>query len=139
MLLKNERALERWLKFEYQNLNKNLVTQQVRIAELLKMDSPKALTRDGEEYQFDTITLQKFGKNIPKQYHSQLKLPIYFYRDLRVKDSCYITDNIAVSALKHTNDLDPMYRFHEDKLWLSRPIAREIANKYPTLFQFVIY
>ena len=139
MILDSERALERWLKFEFHNLNKNIVTQQVSIAELLKMEIPKTSTRTGEDYQFDTTSLQKLGSAIPKIFHSDLKLPIYFYKDLRVKDSCFITDQTAVKVLHHTNDLDPMYGFRDDKLWLSRPIAHDIANRYPTLFQFVIY
>jgi uncharacterized protein (UPF0216 family) len=139
MILDNERVLERWLKIEFHNLNKNIVTRQVPIAELLKMEIPKTPTRTGEDYRFDTTSLQKLGSAIPKLIHSDLKLPIYFYKDLRVKDSCFITDQTAVKALRHTNDLDPKYGFRDDKLWLSRPIAHDIANKYPTLFQFVIY
>jgi len=139
MLLNNERALKKWLKFEYQNMNKNLVTQQIAIADLLKMDTPKALTRTGEEYRFDAPTLKRFGKTVPQIYHQQLKLPIYFYRDLRVRDSCFITDEIAVKVLKHTNDLDNMYSFQDDRLWLSRPLAHDIVKKYPTMFQFIVY
>lgn len=139
MLLDNERALKKWLKFEYQNMNMNLVTQQVAIADLLKMDTPKALTRTGEEYQFDAPTLKKFSKAVPRVYHWQLKLPIYFYRDLRVRDSCFITDEIAVKVLQHTNDLDAMYSFQNDRLWLSRPLAYDIVKKYPTIFQFIVY
>lgn len=139
MILDNERALKKWLKFEFQNLNKNIVTRQVSIAELLKMEDPKTATRGGEEYHFDAKALQKFSSKIPKLYHSDLRLPIYFYKDLRVKDSCFLTDHIAVKVLHHTQDLDPMYDFTDDKLWLSRPIAHDIANKYPTLFQFVVY
>ncbi len=139
MLLNNERAFEKWLKFEYHNINKNLVIQKVSIADLLEMENPKVLTKEGEEYTFNIASLQKLGKAIPAYYHRQLKLPITFYKDLRVKDSCFITDDIAIKALQQSNDLDQLYRPKDDKVWLSRPLAHEIANKYPTLVQFVIY
>ena len=70
MILDSERALERWLKFEFHNLNKNIVTQQVPIAKLLKMEIPKTSTGTGEDYQFDTASLQKLSSNIPKIFHS---------------------------------------------------------------------
>jgi len=139
MILDSERALEKWLRYEFHNLNKNIVTRQVSIAELLKMEEPITSTRAGEEYRFDAGALQKFSSAIPKLYHSDLRLPIYFYQDLRVKDSCFLTDRTAVKVLHYTRDLDPMYDFTDDKLWLSRPIAHDIANKYTTLFQFVVY
>ena len=43
MLLKNERAMEKWLKFEFLDLNKNLVNRQIPIADLLKMETPMTM------------------------------------------------------------------------------------------------
>ena len=139
MLLGNERAFEKWLKSEYHNLNKDLVTKKASLADLLKMDEPHTLTRAGNEYQFDIDALKKLGAAIPKLYHRRLELPISFYRDTRVSDSCIIAEKIVAAALQASNDLDPLYNFSKDKLWLSRPLATEIYNKYPTLFQFVVY
>jgi uncharacterized protein (UPF0216 family) len=139
MVLESESAMERWLKFEFHNLNKNIVKNQVRLSDLIKMEKPKTETRDGNEYLFDNLALKKFSEDIPLIYHNQLRLPIFFYKDLRVKDSCFLIDEIAVSVLKHTNDLEFCYKFTDGKLWLSRPIAFDITRKYPTLFQFVIY
>lgn len=139
MLLDHERSLEKWLKFEYHALNKNLVTQKVVFSELLKIDSPKAYTKAGDEYKFNLDSLNKFSKAVPLQYHRKLRLPIYFYRDLRVKDSCFLSDDLIVKVLKHTKDLDSMYKLQDDNIWLSLPLAHEIANNYPTLFQFVVF
>lgn len=131
--------MEKWLKFEFQNLNKNLVKKQILLADLLRMDVPKTVTRDGEKYFFDITSLERFSKAIPAIYQRKLLLPILFYKDLRVKDSCFLSDDIAIKALQKTNDLDPLYQTSENKFWMSRPIAHDIARKYPTLFQFVIY
>ena len=139
MILKNDGALERWLKLEYHNLNKNVVNRQVSLAELLKMSKPETTTRGGEAYKFDPDALKKLGAVLPQVNHKKLSLPILFYRDLRVKDSCFIADRIAFAALQCTGDLDTMYEFRNDKVWLSRPLALEIANRYPTLFQFIVY
>jgi uncharacterized protein (UPF0216 family) len=139
MLFNNESAMERWLKFEYGNINKNLVTNQKILAELLKMDDPVALTKDDETYQFDSDALMNFSREVPKIYHKRLKLPIIFYKDMRVKDSCFMVDELAVKVLKHTNNLDSMYRFQDGRLWVSKPIAHDIAKEYPTLIQFIVY
>ncbi len=139
MLLENERALHKWISRECKNLNKNLVTEQLTLSKLLKMKEPKTLTKTGDEYLFDLSTLQKLSQATPVMFHNRLKLPIYFYNDLRVKDSCFLVDEVAAKVLKSTNDLDSMYDFLNDKLWVSKPIANDIAIKYPTLIQFVIY
>jgi uncharacterized protein (UPF0216 family) len=139
MVFNSESAMERWLKIEFHSLNRNLVKQQIPIDKLLKMEIPKTVTRGGEDYMFDSQTLRMFSNSIPQIYHRRLQLPIYFYRDLRVKDSCFLSDEVAVKALKHTKDLEFGYNFSDGKLWLSRPIAFDISRKYPTLFQFVIY
>jgi len=139
MLLNNEGAMEKWLKVEFHNINKNIVKKQVTVAELLNMDKPKTETRSGEVYLFDFEALSDFSSMVPILYHRRLRLPIYFYKDLRVKDSCFLTDEVAGLALQKTKDLDSVYKFNEGKLWLSRPLAWEISRKYPTLFQFVVY
>jgi uncharacterized protein (UPF0216 family) len=139
MLLKNDRALMRWLKFEASNINSNLVSRQVAISDLLKMDKPKTLTKTGEEYLFDIEVLQNFNNTISILNQRRLKLPVFIYKDLRVRDSCFISDKTAFSALLETKDLDPMYKFEDDKVWFSRVIGHDIARKYPTLFQFVVF
>lgn len=139
MLLNNDGVMEKWLKMEFQNINKNIVKTQVTIAELLKMEVPKTNTRSGEDYLFDIEALSDFSSMVPILYHRRLRLPIYFYKDLRVKDSCFLTDEVAGLALQKTKDLDAVYTFKDGKLWLSRPLAWEISRKYPTLFQFVVY
>jgi uncharacterized protein (UPF0216 family) len=103
------------------------------------MEEPKTFTKTGEEYLFDFNALQKLSQMIPLVYNNQLKLPIYFYKDLRIKDSCFLVDEVAAKVLKYTNDLDAMYGFLNGKLWVSKPIAYDMVLKYPTLIQFVIY
>jgi uncharacterized protein (UPF0216 family) len=139
MLLKNDRALKRWLKFEASNINSNLVSHQVIITDLLKMEKPMTMTKNGEEYYFNIEALGKFRNTISNLHQRRLKLPVFIYKDLRVRDSCFISDKTAFSALLETKDLDPMYKFENDKVWFSRVIGHDIARKYPTLFQFVVF
>jgi uncharacterized protein (UPF0216 family) len=139
MVLKSDGALEKWLAMEFQNINRNTVKTQASIGTLIKMDNPKLVTKSGDEYKFDTATLENFAKAVPRLYYNRLKLPIYFYKDMRVKDSCFIVDDIAVKVLHHTKDLDSLYEFKDGRLWMSRPIAQDIAKKYPTIFQFIVF
>ena len=139
MVLKTDGALEKWLAMEFQNINRNTVKAQASIAALIKMEVPRLITKSGEEYQFDAPTLDNFARSVPKLYHNRLKLPIYFYKDMRVKDSCFIVDELAGKVLQDTKDLDGFYEFKGGKLWMSRPIAHDIAKKYPTIFQFIVF
>ncbi|UCH88642.1 MAG: DUF61 family protein [Thermoplasmata archaeon] len=138
MTLKNTGSFEKWINLEYRKLNQNLVARPPFLSDLLKMDRPAAQTRGGEEYVFDLRALKELAKRIPDHYHSNLRLPIFFYSSVNVADSCYLADETAVEVLKHTNDLNQLYRFREGKLWISKPLAFELANKYPTLIQFVM-
>jgi uncharacterized protein (UPF0216 family) len=139
MGFKEPRVMEKWIGHEYRNMNKSLVARQVVLSELLKKESPVARTRDGEDHYFDKISLEKLASVVPEKYHDRLKLPIFFFKNSKVPDSCYMIDDIAVDALKGSGDLNEMYRFREKKLWVGRPIAYEIANKYSTLIQFVVH
>lgn len=139
MSFKEPRVMEKWLSLEYRKLNKNLVAKQVVLSELLKAESPVAKTRDGEDHNFDKSSLAQLAQRVPEKYHDKLKLPIFIFKDSRVPDSCYLIDDIAVEVLKLTGDINKLYQFRENKLWMGRPIAYEIANRYPTLIQFIMH
>jgi uncharacterized protein (UPF0216 family) len=139
MPIKESGTMEKWINLEFRKLNQSLVRPQPTLFELLSMEVPKAESRDGGEYTFDRDALKRFAEAVPENYHKRLKLPIFFFKDTKVIDSCYLIDNTAVEVLKITGDLNDMYRFREKKLWLGRPLAYEIGNKYPTLVQFVVH
>jgi uncharacterized protein (UPF0216 family) len=139
MPLKETGSLEKWISLEFRKLNASLVRRQPTLFELLEMEHPKAETHDGEEYTFDKKTLKELSQALPEKFHGKLKLPIFFFNDTRVPDSCYIIDDIAAEALTAIGELNPLYRFRKKKLWIGKPIAYEIGNKYPTLTQFVLH
>jgi uncharacterized protein (UPF0216 family) len=124
---------------EYRKLNQNTVANPIRLEELLKMPKPAAVTRGGEEYLFDTDTLHRFSEKVPTDLYKRLRLPIIFFTDTRIADSCYLADKHAFEALTKSGDLNPLYRLRDGKLWLSKPLAFDLANKYPTLVQFVVH
>jgi uncharacterized protein (UPF0216 family) len=139
MPLKTDSSIEKWLSIEYRNINKNLVKKQIVLNELLDMEEPGCDTKADEVYIFNKSSLQAFALAIPEKYHRRLKLPIFFFKNSRVPDSCYMIDPVAVEALQETGDLNKLYRFRENKLWLALPLAYEIANKYPSLIQFIFH
>lgn len=55
-----------------------------------------------------------------------------------VRDSCYLTDEIAVKALQALGDLGEGRRLTNGRLWVARAIAYAIARKYPTAIQFAM-
>ena len=139
MPLNEPRVMEKWISLEFRKLNQSLVKLQPTLFELLAMEHPVAETRDGGEYAFDKKALNDFARAVPEKFYRKLKLPIFFFKDTRVSDSCYIIDNIAAEVLMANGALNKLYRFREKKLWIGRPLAYEIGNKYPTLVQFVVH
>lgn len=137
MTLNREGSLKKWISIEYRKLNQNLVAHPLTLTELLKMDRPTALTKNDEEYLFDIDALKRLSGSLPDDVSKRLKLPMFFFKDARINDSCYIIDEVAVDALKRTNDINERYRFREKKLWISLPLAFDIQKKYLTLIQFV--
>jgi hypothetical protein len=64
-------------------------------------------------------------------------LPLFFF-NVDVRDSCYLTDETAVHALRALGDLGEGRRLAKGRLWVARAIAYAIARKYPTAIQFAM-
>jgi len=139
MAFKEPKGIEKWIGLEYRKLNQGLVARQVVLTDLLAEAEPSAKTRAGEDYRFDKSSLEKLASLLPDNIQKRLKLPIFFFKDSRVLDSCYLIDDTAAEAFKLTGDINELYRFRDKKMWMGRPIAYEISNKYPTLIQFVVH
>jgi uncharacterized protein (UPF0216 family) len=139
MPLKTEGSLEKWINLEFNKMNQNIVVKHVYLGDMLKKEKPSALTRSGDQHNFDVEALNRLSKDLSELQKNLLKIPITFYFDMRVNDSCYLSDERALEALIVNEDLSPLYRFRDGKLWVSRPIAFEISAKYPTLVQFIMH
>jgi uncharacterized protein (UPF0216 family) len=133
-----ESVLTRWLGMEVARINDSIVAGRRSLADLLAEEDPKAVTRGGGEYHFSRETLATLAGRLPEGTRRTLKLPLLFFSDMDVRDSCYLTDETAVEALRALGDLGEGRRVTGGRLWIARAIAFSIARKYPTAVQFAM-
>jgi uncharacterized protein (UPF0216 family) len=134
----DESVLLRWMKLEIGKINESIVVERKTIIQLLTEGHPSASTKGGKEHFFDIGVVRIFEKSLPKGLHSRLRLPILFYFDPEVTDSCYLTDEMAVEALELLGEISPLRTLREGKLWVSRVLVYELIRKYQTAIQIVI-
>jgi uncharacterized protein (UPF0216 family) len=132
-----EGTLKKWFRFEAGKIAKSLVVRKKCLEELLLEEEPRAERRDGKPYIFEKDSLRKFGI-LPEKLRKKLYLPIDFYLDLDVEGSCFLKDINAIEALRILGEINPKLEPREGKLWISKPIANQIANKYRSFVQWVI-
>lgn len=133
-----ESVLTRWMGMEIARINDSVVAGRKTLASLLAEEEPRARTKGGGDHHFSRETLASLGSRLNEDTRKALKLPVIFFFDLDVRDSCYLTDWIAVQALQALGDLGEGRRLAKDRLWVARTIAYAIARKYPTAIQFAM-
>ncbi|MDX1612215.1 MAG: DUF61 family protein [Candidatus Thermoplasmatota archaeon] len=133
----DEDKLKKWFQLEGHRVNDALVTRRVPLTELLEMEAPQATTRSGGVHTFDAQALARMAEGLSSLARGQLKLPIHIYEHHEQPTDCYVSDEGAIRALTQLGEVDREPR--EGKLWMSRPLARELAGRWPTLIQFVRY
>lgn len=134
----DDSVLFRWMKLEMGRINDGIVAERPSLAALLAMDPPVATTRGGKEYHFSINILRELAKKLPEALHESLKLPILFYFDMQVPESCMLTDPAALEALIILGEVSGMRRMRNGKLWLAKPIVYAIKERYPTAVQIMM-
>ena len=92
--------LTRWMGREISRIHDSVVAGRKTLASLLAEENPTAMTRGGGEYHFSRETPASLGERLDEGTREALKLPVIFFFNIDVRDSCYLTDKIAVQALQ---------------------------------------
>lgn len=74
--------MDKILEYEIDKINEHLPRARTRLAELLKEEDPHFITRSGEKSVFKAEELEWLSKEVPKQFHSLIRLPIVLLRRL---------------------------------------------------------
>ena len=133
-----ESVLTRWMGMEIARINDGVVAGRKTLTSLLAEEDPTAQTKAGGEYHFSRETLAALGERLNEETRKSLKLPVIFFFSMDVRDSCYLTDEIAVKAFQALGDLGEGRRLTNGRLWVARAITYAIARKYPTAIQFAM-
>lgn len=126
------------MRLEIGRINGGVVTRRKRLSHLLREERPSSVTRDGSEYVFDQGTLLQLNQTLPEEVQRQLKLPILFYFDSTVPDSFFLVDEFALQALQHLEEISPLRRMRDGRLWVAKPIVYAIRGRYPTVVQVMM-
>jgi len=125
-------TLRRWMSWELHRLNAATVVQPMALSDLLRSAKPHVPTRDGGVHEFDAGALRKLAADVPPHLHHRLRLPITVYEPHDTPGEGYVQDTAAVEAL---GALGAATSPREGRLWMSLPLARVFAERYPTAFQ----
>jgi len=134
----DESVLKRWMALEMGKINDGVVARRRRLSELLSEEYPSSVTRNGSEFAFDREVIRILGERLPPELHHRLKLPVIFFFDSAVPDSCLLTDEVALEAFQILGELSQFREFTGGKLWVGRAIVYAIIRKYPTAIQIMM-
>jgi uncharacterized protein (UPF0216 family) len=135
----DESVLRKWMAIEMGRINDGVVVERPRLITLIPLDRPLAFTRNGKEYRFDRETIRRLDEKLPPDLEEALKVPIIFYFDSTVADSCFLTDGVALEALQVLGELSRMRTMNEGKLWVGRAIVYSLMRKYPSVIQIMMH
>ncbi|MBN2110410.1 MAG: DUF61 family protein [Methanosarcinaceae archaeon] len=131
----DDSIIMRWMRVEMGKINEGIVSERKSLSMLLTEERPASRTKSGKEHVFDKDVLKILHEKMPADMQDKLKLPILFFSDAQVPDSCFINDPLALLALQILGELSELRRMQQGKLWVGRSIAYAIMKKYPTVVQ----
>ncbi len=136
--MSEDSILMRWMRVEIGKINDGIVSERKTLEHLLSEDRPASRTKAGNEHVFDKDVLRELSEKLPADLQNKLKLPVIFFSDTKVPDSCYLNDPNALEALQILGELSKMRRMQQGKLWVGRSIAYTIMKKYPAAVQIAM-
>lgn len=136
--ISDDSILMRWMRVEIGKINEGIVSERKILARLLEEDRPTARTKAGNEHVFDRRVLKEISAKLPADLQDKLRLPLIFFSDTQIPESCYLNDPLALEALQRLGEFSQMRRMYQGKLWFGRSIAYTIMKKYPGLVQIAI-
>jgi uncharacterized protein (UPF0216 family) len=74
--------MDKIIEQEIDILNDHLPRARTRLSDLLKEEDPHFMTRSGEKSIFKAEELEWLSKEVPKQFHYSIRLPIVLLRRL---------------------------------------------------------
>jgi len=74
--------IDKLIEHDIDTLNDHLPRARIRLVDLLKEEDPHFMTRSGEKSVFKAEELDWLSKEVPKQFHYSIRLPIVLLRRL---------------------------------------------------------
>ena len=136
--LSDDSVLMRWMRTEINKMNESIVFERKSLTQILQEEKPSAKTKADKDHFFEIATLKKLGEKLSEKLQDKLKLPMLFFFDNQVPDSCYLNDAYALEALQALGEISRLRTMQQGRLWVGRSIAYIIMKKYQTAVQIVM-
>jgi uncharacterized protein (UPF0216 family) len=81
--------IERMIERDIDTANEHLPRDKIPLSELLESENPHYVTRDGQVSVFRQEELDRLEKEIPSQFHSDIRLPIVVVRRMDLGRGMY--------------------------------------------------
>ena len=135
MPLDTEGSLRKLMEIEYRNINAGMVTRGRKLKDLLREDTPACTAKGGSPYRFDKQRLHDFADKLTEDEKENLRLPITLTFNVRLSDSCYITDETASAVLRRLEGFGPAYKYRNGKMWMPASLGMHLIRKYGRMIQ----
>lgn len=130
-----EKLLKALLQHETEKLNEHLPKEFKTLEELLSMDDPCVKTRDGGEIIFDRAELRMIASLLPRELHSQLRLPIVLLRRIDLGPGVFSVSGGKIEAyltLKLLSKREVTLNDVRLPLYIYRPEVQELRRRLRT-------
>jgi uncharacterized protein (UPF0216 family) len=134
----DESVMRRWMSLEISRINAAVVIERKTLTILCQEESPSAKTKAGKEHVFNRDALRTLCEQVSPDLRDRLRLPILFYFDMDVPDSCYLPDEMAVRTLQGLGEISILRTPRKGRVWVSRPLVYAMMRKYPSIIQIVM-
>ncbi len=120
---------------EVQLLNRHLARERRSLKDLLDEDKPRITLRDGSSHLFKKAELEKLAKDLPKDQHTKLRLPIYIElsSDRFGAGTARITGKIECQIISKILNL----KHERDEIFIYRQDIRKLRRELPTTTQYM--
>ena len=130
--------IDKMLEHEIDTLNDHLPRARIRFSDLLKEEDPHFMTRSGEKSVFKAEELDWLSKEVPKNLHHSIRLPIVLLRRLDLGQGIHSVSGNKVELFMIHKVLG-----YDDLAWdkfaawkpieqLARPQVQIIRKKMPS-------
>lgn len=130
-----ENAVDRWIGLEMRGLHLGLVTRKKTLERLLEADTPRCVTRDGEEYLFDREELGQLAAVASAEERQRLRLPVTLRFHADLDNQASLEDELAARVLRRLAGVEKAYPFRDGRAWFPYSLGLEFTLKYPTAVQ----
>ena len=131
--------IDKMLEHDIDSINDDLPRERVSLKELIAVESPQYVTRNGETSAFHKEEIAKLGEIVPQKFHGEIRLPIVILRRIDYGPGMHTVagNKVELFLIQHliVGDVDlewdnlPGWKMNDR---LARPHVQVLRRKLPS-------